>query len=100
MYLAAGLVCLIQNVTSELAESFGMEKPQGALVAKVLRDSPAEKSGLETGDVIISFDGQEISFSSDLPPMVGNTSVGESVPVQILRHGKETKNKYCNIKIT
>jgi serine protease Do len=79
---------LIQDVTRELAESFGMKKPHGALVAKVLNDSPAEKAGFMVGDVIISFNKDKIGVSSDLPPMVGSTKVGKSVPVEVIRHGK------------
>lgn len=80
---------LIQDVTRELAESFGMERPHGALVAKVLPDSPAEKAGLEVGDVIVLYDDKEIGFSSDLPPMVGTTRIGESIPIEIVRRGKK-----------
>ena len=80
---------LIQDVTRELAESFGMDHPHGALIAKVLPDSPADKAGFEVGDVIIDFNGNDITFSSDLPPMVGNTKTGESVPVKIIRKGKK-----------
>lgn len=80
---------LIQDVTRELAESFGMKHPHGALVAKVLPDSPAEKAGLEVGDIITRFDGKDISFSSDLPPIVGGSEVGRKVSVDILRRGKE-----------
>ena len=79
---------LIQDVTRELAESFGMDKPHGALVAKVLPDSPAEKAGFEVGDVITDYDNRNISFSSDLPPMVGGSPVGKRVPVKIIRRGK------------
>jgi serine protease Do len=79
---------LIQDVTRELAESFGMKKPHGALVAKVLNDSPAEKAGFMVGDVIVSFNKDKIGVSSDLPPMVGGTKVGKSVPVEVIRHGK------------
>ena len=79
---------LIQDVTRELAESFGMKKPHGALVAKVLNGSPAEKAGFMVGDVIISFNKDKIGVSSDLPPMVGSTKVGKSVPVEVIRHGK------------
>jgi serine protease Do len=79
---------LIQDVTRELAESFGMDKPQGALVAKVLEDSPASKAGFEVGDIVLSFDGQEVDRSSDLPPIVGSTEVGTDVPVRVLRNGK------------
>jgi serine protease Do len=79
---------LIQDVTRELAESFGMEKPRGALVAKVLKDSPAEKAGLEVGDIVISFNGESVIRSSNLPPLVGISPVGENVKVEILRKGK------------
>lgn len=78
---------LIQDVTRELAESFGMAKPQGALVAKVLADSPASKAGFEVGDIVLAFDGHEVDRSSDLPPIVGTTRVGKDVPVKILREG-------------
>ena len=84
---------LIQEVNRELAESFSMEKPHGALVVKVLPDSPAEKSGFEVGDVVIKFDNKEIGFRSDLPPLVGNSPIGSSVPVQIIRRGKKQKLK-------
>ena len=80
---------LIQEVTRELAESFSMEKPHGALVVKVLPDSPAEKSGFEVGDVVIKFNNKEIGFRSDLPPLVGNSPIGKRVPVQIIRRGKK-----------
>ncbi|MCG6872162.1 MAG: DegQ family serine endoprotease [Gammaproteobacteria bacterium] len=77
----------IQNVTRDLARSFKMDKPYGALVADIMVDSPAAKSDLKVGDVIISFDKRPILRSSDLPPVVGRTTVGESVEVKILREG-------------
>ncbi|MCC6705950.1 MAG: DegQ family serine endoprotease [Gammaproteobacteria bacterium] len=83
---------LIQDVTSELAESFGMQKPTGALVSKVLDGSPAEKAGLRTGDIILSFSGANIERSSDLPPMVGNTHVGDKIAVELIRDGKRQKS--------
>ena len=79
---------LIQDVTRELAESFGMEKPEGALIAKVLPDSPAEKAGFQVGDIVMSFAGKHVDRSSQLPPIVGSTKVGDEVPVEILRDGK------------
>ncbi len=79
---------LIQDVTRELAESFDMKRPHGALVAKVLPDSPAEKAGFETGDVVIQFNKQKIERSGDLPPLVGNIRVGDRVPVKVIRNGK------------
>ncbi|MGH8521342.1 MAG: DegQ family serine endoprotease [Gammaproteobacteria bacterium] len=78
---------LIQEVTRELAESFGMARPHGALVAKVLPDSPAAESGIQPGDVVIEFNGIEIDLSSDLPPLVGNTEVGKRVPLKLIREG-------------
>ncbi len=80
---------LIQEVTRELAESFGMERPHGALVVKVLPDSPADKSGFEVGDVVVLFDRKEIGFRSDLPPIVGNSIIGNSYAVDIIRRGKK-----------
>jgi len=79
---------LIQDVTRELAESFGMQRPHGALIAKVLPGGPAEKAGFEIGDVVTKFDGKEITFSADLPPLVGNSKVGSKVPVEFIRRGE------------
>ncbi len=80
---------LIQDVTRELAESFAMEKPIGALVSRVLPDSPAEKAGLEVGDVIVAFEGHEIGRSSDLPPLVGGSRVGSTARLDLIRDGKK-----------
>ena len=82
---------LIQDVTRELAESFGMDKPKGALVAKVLPGSPAEAAGFQVGDVIVEFNGREVKTSSSLPPVVGVTKIGEKTPVKIIRN-RETIN--------
>jgi serine protease Do len=79
---------LIQDVSRELAESFGMERPRGALVAKVLPKSPAADAGLAAGDVVLEFDGTPVEHSSDLPPLVGRTRVGSKIPLTILREGK------------
>jgi len=76
---------LIQDVTYDLAESFGMDKPQGALIAKVLADSPAEKAD----DIIIRFNGKNVERSADLPPIVGNAKVGVSVATTVIRNGNE-----------
>ena len=78
----------IQEVTQDLAESFGMEKPAGSLVAKVLPESPAEKAGIQVGDVIVSFDGKPVASSAQLPPLVGATRVGTTVPVKVIRDGR------------
>jgi len=79
---------LIQDVTRELAESFGMDKPKGALVARVMPGSPAEKAGFKVGDIIVKFNGRDISRSSALPPIVGSSKVGARVDVEIIRDGK------------
>lgn len=80
---------LIQDVTRELAESFGMDKPKGALVAKVLPGSPAEQAGFELGDVVVRFNSQDVTTSSSLPPLVGITPVGRKIPVEVIRKGKK-----------
>lgn len=80
---------IIQEVTRELAESFGLPKASGALVAQVLPDSPALKAGVEVGDVILEFNGERITRSSVLPPIVGVTPIGEASKLMVLRDGKE-----------
>jgi len=78
----------IQDVTRELAESFGMKKPQGALVSRVLPKSPAEAAGLQIGDIITEFNKQEIAASASLPPMVGMAKVGDTVTLKLIRQGQ------------
>lgn len=78
----------IQEVTRELADSFGMAKPRGALVASVEKDSPADRAGLQSGDVIIKYDGKDVAQSSDLPRMVGSTKPGTRMQLQVWRDGK------------
>jgi serine protease Do len=80
---------LIQKVTPEIAESLGMEKSQGALVANVSKDGPADKSGVKVGDVIVEFDGKEIRDSAELPIIVARTSVDKKVRMKVLRDKKE-----------
>lgn len=79
---------LIQDVTRELAESFGMARPAGALVAQVMAGSPAHKAGIRVGDVVIEYDGREIGTSAELPPLVGRSGIGESITVKVMRDGK------------
>jgi len=91
-YVSRGwLGVYIQEVTRELAESFGMEKPTGALVAKILPESPAQDTDIQVGDIILSYDGEEVKNSASLPPLVGRTRVGDSVKLELMRDGK-TKN--------
>ena len=80
---------LIQDVTQDLAESFGMKKPHGALVSKVVPDGPAAKAGVQAGDVVVAFNGKDIDSSADLPPLVGNAHVGDHLPLTVLRDGEE-----------
>jgi serine protease Do len=80
---------LIQEVTRELAESFGMKTPHGALVAKVMPDSPAEAAGLQVGDVIVEFNGKTVPRSSSLPPMVGRTPIDKFSTVTVIRSGNK-----------
>lgn len=77
----------IQELTKDLAESFGMKNTNGALVAGVERNGPADKGGLEAGDVITKFDGKSIISSADLPRAVGATKPGRIASVEILRKG-------------
>lgn len=79
----------VQEVTSELSESFGLVKPMGALVGEVFPDTPAEKAGIQPGDIILEFDGKAITKSSDLPPIVGVTQIDKKVDIKLLRQGKE-----------
>ena len=79
----------IQSVTPELAKSFGLEEPKGALVAEVTKEGPAEKAGVERGDIIIAFNGTTIHDSHELPAIVASTPVGDKAEVTVLRGGKE-----------
>ncbi len=80
---------LIQDVDRNLADSFGMEQPHGALVSRVMPDSPASRAGLEVGDVIVTFNDQRLLNSSQLPPLVGSSKVDEPAKLRVLRDGKE-----------
>jgi serine protease Do len=77
----------IQGVSQELADSFGLKKPQGALVAAVESKSPAEKAGIKTGDIILGVDGRDIENSIDLPRMIGESRPGTQVKLKIWRQG-------------
>ena len=79
---------LIQPVDRELAESFGLDKPAGALVSQVMADSPAEKAGFQVGDVVVQFNGKEIGHSGQLPQVVGLLAPGTRAEAVVMRHGE------------
>jgi serine protease Do len=79
----------IQDVDKNLAQSLGLEKPQGALLAQLEPDGPADKAGLKAGDVVIRFHGQAVLDASDLPHIVGLLSAGKEVDATVIRRGKE-----------
>lgn len=79
---------VLQKVTPDLARSFRLDQPRGALVTEVFRDSPADRGGLRQGDVITTFDGFEIADMNDLPRLVAKTQVGRTVEVEIRRQGE------------
>ncbi|MEE8557630.1 MAG: DegQ family serine endoprotease [Myxococcota bacterium] len=81
----------IQRVTPELAETFGLDKPEGALVSQVFRDSPAKGAALKRGDVIVEFNGQPIDAYDDLPRRVAATPPNTKVPIVVIRDGERTE---------
>jgi serine protease Do len=86
----------VQRITPELAKSFGMDRERGALVADVMSDTPAEKAGIERGDIIIEFNGRKIEEMNDLPRAVATTPPNAEVPVKLLRKGQE---KVVQVKV-
>ncbi|MBX6419873.1 MAG: Do family serine endopeptidase [Nevskia sp.] len=72
----------------KLAKSFGLAKPEGALIAKVLPDSPAAQAGLRVGDVILKYNGTELVSSRALPPLVGDSTPGDTVALELMRDGR------------
>lgn len=81
----------IQSIDRGLAESFGLDRPVGALIADIRPESPAERAGLESGDVILRYEGREVTDSASLPPMVGRTRPGDEVEIEILRDGERMR---------
>ncbi|MBU1213350.1 MAG: Do family serine endopeptidase [Alphaproteobacteria bacterium] len=78
----------IQSISEDIASTLGVEENKGALVAAVEPDSPAAKSGIASGDVILKFDGKDVMTMRGLPRIVAQTPIGKKVPVEILRDGK------------
>jgi serine protease Do len=93
---------MIQEVNQDLATSFGLEKPIGALVSSVGKDSPAERAGIESGDVILKFNGKEILHSSDLPPLVADLTPGSTATLEIWhkKHAKTISMKVGEMNTT
>ena len=83
----------IQNVTEEIAESLGLSGVRGALVASITPGGPAEKAGIEAGDIILKFNGEEVNAMRNLPRLVAETAIGTTVEVTYWRNNKEVKTK-------
>jgi len=79
----------IQSVTDEVAESLGLEDTNGAIISSVVEDGPSDKAGLQAGDIIIEFNGVAVRDSRDLPKIVADTTIHESVDLVILRDGEK-----------
>lgn len=77
----------IQKVTDDMASALGLDESKGALVAEVEPDSPADKAGLEVGDVILAYDSKTVQDMTDLPKLVAQTAVGATVKMNVLREG-------------
>jgi serine protease Do len=82
---------VIQEVTRDLATSFGLDRPRGALVNSVEKGSPADKAGVEATDIIVGFDGKAVESSSDLPRLVGSTRPGAQAAMEVWRKGQTRK---------
>lgn len=84
---------IIQEVSYDLAKSFGLDKASGALIAKVMPNSPAQQAQLEVGDIVRSVNGEEVRTASDLPVMVGSILPGKEITLEIWRNGKQIMRK-------
>jgi serine protease Do len=77
----------VQKVTPEIAKTFGLQEPRGALVADITKGSPAEKAGIKRGDIIVEYNGNEIADIHELPRLVANTPIGSEVSIKVYRDG-------------
>jgi serine protease Do len=87
----------IQELTPELAKGFGLKEPRGVLIADVVKDSPADRAGLTSGDVLVEFDGKRVDTPQDLQKIVAATAPGKGVPVRVWRDKGE---RTFEIKLT
>jgi serine protease Do len=83
----------VQPITREFAESLGLKETRGALVADIVKDSPAEKGGIKVGDILLEFDGKKVERMTQLPQMVSRTEPEKKVQIKLLRSGKEVNVK-------
>src|SRR5581483_750657 len=83
----------IQTITDDLAEAYGIKENTGALVASVTPSSPAAEAGIQDGDIILKFDGKDVSSMRGLPRLVAQTPIGKSVEVELVRKGQRTTLK-------
>jgi len=90
----------VQNVTPELAKSFGMAEARGALVAEVNPDSPAQKAGIHQGDIIVEFNGHPIHEMNELPRIVASVAPGSKASLKVLRNGKEKTLNLTIVELT
>lgn len=86
----------VQAITPEVADALNLRDRKGALVAQVTRNGPAANAGIEPGDVIVEFNGRQVSKNEDLPQLVAGTAPGTTVPVKVLRDGKD---RTMNVKV-
>lgn len=81
----------IQAVSDEIAQSVGMDRARGAMIAGITNDGPAAKAGIQSGDIVINFDGKPVADSRALPRLVADTDVGKAVEIEVLRKGQSRK---------
>lgn len=84
---------MVQTLTRDLARAFHIEGGHGALVAEVMKDSPAKEAGVLRGDVIMKFDGKEVTRMHDLPTLVAKTPVGKTVSLDLIRDSQAIQVK-------